>query len=324
MLNNKQKKKYNVSLDKLKKKIWLKKVNRLFKKHTTLSNNFFKIVLKKYIWFSTLGEVLKIINNNTSVSNSLLNLYIKKLKFIHMFNTYITLHIKSYIEPTNLPFFALNGKNLLLKHQLYRAEVYQKDCFFLTFISNYIKNSIKSNKYNLDNIVFFLFWKEYFIERGNFLIYISRLLEGLSILSIEGFEYLTPMYSYNKPFYKIYFLVNSVYSGNLIRSRYVSLEESFLKKKTYFDINEFSCNVTNRPTFIYDYYPFFIAFCRNYKRSHYFYYLTKVYFLWDIISIFWSTVLDCEWKVYGPYEQIVKKYKEDIPVLNTRILYKTR
>lgn len=187
----------------------------------------------------------------------------------------------SYIEPSNLHLFATNGKNMLVKHQLYREEVYNKDCFFFTFISNYLKNSMKLNKYNIDNIVFFLFLKEYFIERGNYLTYISRLIEGLSILSIEGYEYLIPMCSYNKPFYDIYFLVNSVYSGNYSRSTYtyVALEELFLKKKTFFDLNEFSCNVTNRPKFIYDYYPFFIAFCRNYKRSHYFYYLTKVYFL---------------------------------------------
>lgn len=286
------------------KKKHIKKYTRLkskllYRKQSYINGiySFFFSILTLYIYFHSFTEILFKYVYKKSIFSLLMSLYEKKISFTSKYNTWF--HIPFFNNECIL--FSEDREWMMIFQSYY--SLLEKNKFLYSKWMQIYFNTIP-NKYHLMNSTFFLFLNIYLNKKKKFITFINEYLK-ISTTTI------TTNMDYSK-YYYLYFFFNFLLCKKNNVVFYIQ-RISFMYLKPFFDLLDFSFNITDRIFFLFDYCPFYISFMINYLRFRFFYHLIVIYFLWDIISIYETHVLDSEYKYYGNYKQIILKYKKSLP-----------
>ena len=246
----------------------------VYNKHFRKTNVFLQELLREYIFSCCYKEVIKQIHttniSSSSLFNSLIILYIKKLNFLKKFNFFFSEYLNSFCFFHNLPFY---NKNVLLYQQLNLLDLKKKTQFLFLFFYKYFYNIFISKdikSINLSNCIFFIFLLKYLKKRVSFVVYLNSLIEYFSIINLVYADIL-----------KLAFLKNKIKAPELI-SLHLPFREYynnfFLEKRISFDLLEFNTNYVDRKKYSFDMIPFLLCFFRNINKIAFFHYFSSLFF----------------------------------------------
>ena len=244
----------------------------VYNKHFRKINIFLQELLREYIFTCCYKEVIKQIHTDKSSSslfNSLITLYIKKLNFLKKFNFFFSEYLNSFCFFHNLPFY---NKNVFLYQQLNLLDLKKKTHFLFLFFSKYFKNIFISKdikSINLYNSIFFIFLLKYLKKRFSLVVYLNSLIEYFSIINIVYADIL-----------KLALLKNKIKAPEFISLQLPFREyynHFFLEKRITFDLLEFNTNYVDRKKYTFDMSPFLLCFFRNFNKIALFHHFSRLF-----------------------------------------------